>query len=593
DADIDECEEGSHDCSQICVNTPGSYYCNCQRGFQLVGGTECEDVDECQVLSPNGFCSQVCVNTEGSFHCNCMEGYQLFRSFLCTDIDECSEGIDTCSRSAPTPARCINTEGSYRCTCDEYIGYRLSTNGTTCEDVDECAEGPPLCRETCVNTPGSYSCTCPEGYELDVDRISCRDIDECKNMNGGCQSSCTNTPGSFRCSCDQGYRLLDDGLNCEALSCDPVLEAPLNGEIECDRQTVGRNCRFTCDDGYTLRGSENRTCLPSLQWREPPAICDPPMCPHLTPPDNGFVLFPCTREEGHLCRVVCAHGYSLVGPSNQTCRKDNMGSLVWSDGPQCVESGLCDPNPCLNGGFCIEAGTDFRCVCNGTATGYGGQTCGAVIVHFPPIPPVTDGLEFQITLYTGAEGFSGRVRVNIDRPKRGHVLRVNSGEISSTTASGAIGVVRVGIRQNTVRVIYEPRERNVFISGGSDNERPSSFEQFNLTRGLLQPSCCSADDHVKLSCPGDSTQTISLLSPCQWTTTDRGVTRTDAGAVFVQSSSLSLPTSLSSFRYRDVDYINDIRFEIGNCVACLECNNTNRQCSCYDHTPDDTVEFLQ
>ena len=113
----------------------------------------CADVDECQVLSPNGFCSQVCVNTEGSFHCDCMEGYQLFRSFLCTglylttkklsrqyqtpyaDIDECSEGIDTCSKSGPTPARCINTEGSYRCTCDEYVGYRLSTNGTTCEGM--------------------------------------------------------------------------------------------------------------------------------------------------------------------------------------------------------------------------------------------------------------------------------------------------------------------------------------------------------------------------------------------------------------------------------------------------------------------------
>ena len=171
-------------------------------------------------------------------------------------------------------------------------------------------------------------------------------------MNGGCQHSCTNELGSFSCSCDQGYRLLDDGLQCEgkkpiflednclsnvlALSCDPVLEAPLNGSMECDRQTVDGTCRFTCDEGYTLRGSDSRTCLPSLQWMEPPAICDPPMCPHLTPPDNGFVLFPCTREEGHLCRVVCAHGYSLEGPSNQTCTKDNKSSLLWSDGPQCV-----------------------------------------------------------------------------------------------------------------------------------------------------------------------------------------------------------------------------------------------------------------
>ena len=47
DADVDECGDGSHNCSQICVNTPGSYYCNCQRGFQLVNGTECEGVCVC------------------------------------------------------------------------------------------------------------------------------------------------------------------------------------------------------------------------------------------------------------------------------------------------------------------------------------------------------------------------------------------------------------------------------------------------------------------------------------------------------------------------------------------------------------------
>ena len=50
DADIDECEGGSHDCSQICVNTPGSYYCNCQRGFQLVSDTECEGTASCSFM---------------------------------------------------------------------------------------------------------------------------------------------------------------------------------------------------------------------------------------------------------------------------------------------------------------------------------------------------------------------------------------------------------------------------------------------------------------------------------------------------------------------------------------------------------------
>ncbi|XP_028982682.1 collagen and calcium-binding EGF domain-containing protein 1 [Diachasma alloeum] len=33
--DIDECAEGTHDCEQICVNTPGDFICKCREGFSL------------------------------------------------------------------------------------------------------------------------------------------------------------------------------------------------------------------------------------------------------------------------------------------------------------------------------------------------------------------------------------------------------------------------------------------------------------------------------------------------------------------------------------------------------------------------------
>ena len=249
----------------------------------------------------------------------------------------------------------------------------------------------------------------------------------------------------------------------------------------------------------------------------------------------------------------------------------------------------------MNGGFCIEDETDFTCVCNGTATGYGGETCRAVIVNLEPIPPVTNGLDFKITLYTGVKGFSERIRVNIDRPEQRHVLRVNSGEKSPATVTGEIGVVRVDLPKNTPRVMYEPRERIVYISGGSDNETQSYFEQFNLTRGLLQPSCCSADDHVTLSCPGGSTRTISLLSPCQWSTTNVKVTRAN-GAVFAKSGILSLPTSVSGLKYREKrnrDYINNLRTSPSECKVCSECNNPDPKCYCYVHTQQDTAKFLQ
>ena len=31
--DEDECDGGTHDCEQICVNTPGSYSCTCTPGY--------------------------------------------------------------------------------------------------------------------------------------------------------------------------------------------------------------------------------------------------------------------------------------------------------------------------------------------------------------------------------------------------------------------------------------------------------------------------------------------------------------------------------------------------------------------------------
>ena len=46
-ADIDECM-GDHGCDQTCVNTPGSYSCNCERGFQLINSTKCDGMHRIQ-----------------------------------------------------------------------------------------------------------------------------------------------------------------------------------------------------------------------------------------------------------------------------------------------------------------------------------------------------------------------------------------------------------------------------------------------------------------------------------------------------------------------------------------------------------------
>ena len=101
--DIDECSEGISECSQLCINTIGSYSCSCQNGYQLdsdnhtclgkiidalimidnaYNGT---DINECASL--NGECEQNCQNTIGSYSCSCLTGYLMdSNGYNCTGL---------------------------------------------------------------------------------------------------------------------------------------------------------------------------------------------------------------------------------------------------------------------------------------------------------------------------------------------------------------------------------------------------------------------------------------------------------------------------------------------------------------------------
>ncbi|XP_024138370.1 fibulin-1 [Oryzias melastigma] len=281
--DVNECVTHTHPCrpGQACINTVGSFYCrsvvtSCARGYHLnFDGTHCEDVDECVLLNVCGG-HGTCVNTEGSYRCECQNGF-TFNSIskLCEDINECRHYTGRlCAH------KCENTEGSYHCSCIK--GFKLAENGKNCEDVDECEANP--CSQECANVYGSYQCYCRRGYELnDIDGTTCEDIDECTIPNV-CSYRCINTVGGFNCTCpSSGYTLGPDGRSCQDVDECATGTHTCSASESCFNIQGGFRCLyFDCPPNFrrATSGSESETsifvrCIKSCKRHDTDCANDP------------------------------------------------------------------------------------------------------------------------------------------------------------------------------------------------------------------------------------------------------------------------------------------------------------------------------
>jgi hypothetical protein len=124
----------------------------CRPGLTCVASdddhAQCSDIDEC-LREPELCTPGACVNTEGSYRCQCLPG--SVGEHFCTAKDEC-EFDDTCGGGwCERP----DVGFGYLCICPQGFEHR----DQTCFEVDECARGNP-CAAGCANTPSSFSCQC-------------------------------------------------------------------------------------------------------------------------------------------------------------------------------------------------------------------------------------------------------------------------------------------------------------------------------------------------------------------------------------------------------------------------------------------------
>ncbi|KAM7158532.1 fibrillin-1 [Molossus nigricans] len=373
-----------------CIPTPGSYRCECNKGFQLDLRGECIDVDECE---KNPCAGGECINNQGSYTCQCRTGYQstLTRT-ECRDIDECLQNGRICNNG-----RCINTDGSFHCVCN--AGFHVTRDGKNCEDMDECNIRNMCLNGMCINEDGSFKCICKPGFQLASDGRYCKDINECETPGICMNGRCVNTDGSYKCECFPGLAVGLDGRVCvdthmrstcyggykRGQCVKPLFGAVTKSECCCanTEYAFGEPCQpcpaqnsaeyqalCSSGPGMTSAGSDINECALD------PDICPNGICENLRGTykcicNSGYEVDSSGKNcvdinECMLNSLLCDNGQCRNTPGSFVCTCPK-GFIYKPDLKTCEDIDECESNPCING-VCKNNQGSFICECSSEST---------------------------------------------------------------------------------------------------------------------------------------------------------------------------------------------------------------------------------
>lgn len=422
-------------------------YCVCESGFEP---PHCANIDECAGGADCG-AGGTCVDTVGSYRCECDIGYAnagdaetgacdvwvgcagAGPAFTCETVTEATRppdgGHGACVEAAPDPNS--GAAGSLSCTCP--IGFRHEA-GLCVEDATAC--GDPGCGagQTCraFDDPADgVACFCAPGLAGEA----CNEVVGCDMVEGigpgGCDngSECLEVVGSNRITfeCDCGPAAAFTGPNC-ATEADHCQVSPFGHAFGYGGE-VGHACFVASPFGEgmadcvnTFGGQDYCVCNDGY---EPPLCVDidecaaaEPACAHPTQQcvntGGGFTCDTCkpgyeSSDDSNACDVwvgcasdafTCATDSPLLGAAAGTCVEtaaDSDGVLgVYCDCPTGfrAEGGLCVADATACGGVCGPAQTcapfsdPVQCLC---PVGWSGADCDVPVTSCAWIDNVGPG----------------------------------------------------------------------------------------------------------------------------------------------------------------------------------------------------------
>jgi Sushi repeat (SCR repeat) len=117
--------------------------------------------------------------------------------------------------------------------------------------------------------------------------------------------------------------------SCKIVKCSP-LKTPSNGRLLLSKISYSGRAKFTCDDGFSLVGSNTITCMANGVWSDNVPRCKSNYeCPALKKPSNGALVYASdsgiideerkSYEIGTFVQVKCNHGFAIDGENLISC----------------------------------------------------------------------------------------------------------------------------------------------------------------------------------------------------------------------------------------------------------------------------------
>ncbi|KAB5530866.1 hypothetical protein PHYPO_G00134270 [Pangasianodon hypophthalmus] len=296
----------------------------------------------------------------------------------------------------------FQTTVSYTCNPGYYL---LGTSTLTCQGDGTWDRSLPKCLLVLCDHPSMPPYTQISGERRTVGsviRYSCmgqRAI--VGNTTRVCQLNGQWSGSPPHCTGDSGGRCGDPGV-------------PVHGIRLGEQFSVGSVVRFSCEPGYVLRGSLERTCLANGTWLGTQPECQVVSCGNPGTPRNALIQFHDGLVFSRSITYACREGYYSTGLLTRHCTVNG----TWTgDMPECTVINCGDPGVPANGlrlgndftygsivsfqcspGFTMDADRASTLICTKDRTWNGTKpVCRAIVCGAPPSIPNGQvvGTDFQ------------------------------------------------------------------------------------------------------------------------------------------------------------------------------------------------------